>query len=220
MDYGYLVLNFYHTYVPENVTCRVYCNYESYGVGWHNLSRIEYLEHSTYTNGRVIFDNPYYRCSQIEITITPKTDTTTRLTSIEYYMSRPQKLEQSFVDKTADTQNFRGKLVAGNGFSKTGYTDDQVLCAGGGTKNIKDLNVSGVYDYGMEDRVIQIGYAGAGLTTESASYLAAYTENGTKIKDLSFEVAKQILGINNINNTADADKSVKSASELTWAVFE
>ena len=141
LDYGLLVLNFYYTHVPANVTCRVYCSWEEQGIGWHDLLRREYMEYSARTNGRIIFDNPYYRCSQIEITITPQESIATNLLNIEYYMRRAGSFELSAVNKTADEQNFRGKLIAGQGFAKKGSSDDQVLLGGGGTKNINELKV-------------------------------------------------------------------------------
>ena len=48
----------------------------------------------------------------------------------------------------------------------------------------------GVKDYNDATRTIQIGYAGAGLTVDNLNHIAGYTNNGTKIKDVSKEVLK------------------------------
>ena len=56
---------------------------------------------------------------------------------------------------------------------------------------------TGVTDYGDPNRKIQIGYAGAGLNTSNLSHIAGYTDNGTKIKDVSKSVLQSWLGISN-----------------------
>lgn len=142
LDYGYLVLNFYYEFTPADVTCRVYCNYEQHGIGWHELDRNTNIEYGSHTNGRIIFYNPYYRCSQIEIIITPQENRATQLTSIEYYLTRCPRLESSAVNKTSEIQNFRGKLVAKQGFEKIGSSNNQVLLGGGGSTDISSLKVN------------------------------------------------------------------------------
>lgn len=53
---------------------------------------------------------------------------------------------------------------------------------------------NGVKDYNDGGRTIKIGFAGAGLTTSNLNYIAGYTDNGTKIKDVSKDVLKSWLG--------------------------
>lgn len=53
---------------------------------------------------------------------------------------------------------------------------------------------NGVKDYNDANKTIKIGYAGSGLTTSNLNFIAGYTENGTKIKDVSKDVLKQWLG--------------------------
>ena len=53
---------------------------------------------------------------------------------------------------------------------------------------------NGVKDYNDANRTIKIGFAGDGLNTSNLNYIAGYTENGTKIKDVSKAVLKQWLG--------------------------
>ena len=49
-------------------------------------------------------------------------------------------------------------------------------------------------DYNNTNSSIKIGYSGDGLNTSNLNYIAGYTENGTKIKDVSKDVLKQWLG--------------------------
>lgn len=56
---------------------------------------------------------------------------------------------------------------------------------------------NGVKDYNDANRTIKIGFAGAGLTSENLNYIAGYTDNGTKIKDVSKDVLKSWIGLGN-----------------------
>lgn len=53
---------------------------------------------------------------------------------------------------------------------------------------------NGVKDYNDANRTIKIGYAGSGLNASNLNFIAGYTEDGTKIKDVSKDVLKQWLG--------------------------
>lgn len=54
----------------------------------------------------------------------------------------------------------------------------------------------GVKDY-AGSQTIEIGYTSAGLTTSNLTHIAGYTDNGTKIKDVSKDVLKSWLGVTN-----------------------
>lgn len=54
----------------------------------------------------------------------------------------------------------------------------------------------GVKDY-AGSQTIEIGYATAGLTTSNLTHIAGYTENGTKIKNVSKDVLESWLGVSN-----------------------
>lgn len=98
-----------------------------------------------------------------------------------------------------------------------GFPKVKTLIGLGNAENTadKDKYVKGVIDYGDTNRKIQIGYGGTGLTPDNASFIAAYTDNGQKIKDLSFANLKIKLALNNVNNTADSEKEVKYAISAT-----
>lgn len=81
----------------------------------------------------------------------------------------------------------------------------------------------GVRDYNDSGRNIRIGFAGNSLglgnsdAEQNVKYLAGYTESGKHIKDVNLNAAKQYLGINNVNNTADSSKSVNYANSAGTA---
>lgn len=54
---------------------------------------------------------------------------------------------------------------------------------------------AGVTDYKDSSRTIQVGYASDGLNTSNLTHIAGYTDNGTKIKDVSKDVLKSWLGL-------------------------
>lgn len=70
----------------------------------------------------------------------------------------------------------------------------------------------GVVDYGDGSSIIKIGYAGEGLNASQVTHIAGYYGSNRYIKDVSKEVLRTWLGINNVDNTADANKSVKYAT--------
>lgn len=81
----------------------------------------------------------------------------------------------------------------------------------------------GVRDYNDSGRNIRVGFAGSSLglgnsdAEQNVKYLAGYTESGKHIKDVNLNAAKQYLGINNVNNTADSSKSVNYANSAGTA---
>ena len=56
---------------------------------------------------------------------------------------------------------------------------------------------NGIKDYNDANRTIQIGFAGSGLNTSNLNYIAGYTDNGTKIKDVSKDVLTSWIGLGN-----------------------
>lgn len=65
-------------------------------------------------------------------------------------------------------------------------------------------------DIDASSRQISISYAGDAAT--SMNHLCCFVNNGTKIKDANEAAVKTLLGLNNVNNTADSNKSVKYAT--------
>ena len=56
---------------------------------------------------------------------------------------------------------------------------------------------NGVKDYNDANRTIKIGFVGAGLNTSNLTHIAGYTDDGTKIKDVSKDVLKSWIGLGN-----------------------
>ena len=76
---------------------------------------------------------------------------------------------------------------------------------------------TGITDYNSSSRTIQVGYAGDGLNTSNLTKIAGYTDDGTKIKDVSKDVLKSWLGVTNITSqTSDpgAGSSLATGSIL------
>ena len=76
---------------------------------------------------------------------------------------------------------------------------------------------TGVTDYKDASRTIQVGYAGDSLNTSNLTHIAGYTDDGTKIKDVSKDVLKSWLGVTNITSqTSDpgAGSSLATGSIL------
>lgn len=76
---------------------------------------------------------------------------------------------------------------------------------------------TGITDYNNSARTIQVGYAGEGLNTSNLTHIAGYTDNGTKIKDVSKDVLKSWLGVTTITSqTSDpgAGSSLATGSIL------
>ena len=97
--YGTIYVSFYYVAKPKTITGRVYCNYESQGVGWHNI---------TFTNcfGSVYSArNGYYKTQYIEITIVGDDTNSygrTHLAEIELWLDRPDPQRNPFVSKYTD----------------------------------------------------------------------------------------------------------------------
>ena len=75
----------------------------------------------------------------------------------------------------------------------------------------------GVTDYNDSGNAIKIGYAGDGLNTSNLTHIAGYTDNGTKIKDVSKAVLQSWLGVTTIRSqTSDpgAGSSLATGSIL------
>lgn len=70
----------------------------------------------------------------------------------------------------------------------------------------------GIVDYNNPNNVIKIGWAGNSFTAEDFTS-ALGISNDKKIKDVSKSEYKKWLGLDAVNNTADAKKSVKYANE-------
>lgn len=100
--YGNIFVSFYYNAVPQSVSARAYCNYQSQGVGWHDLPVTDLS--SSITNCTYKIRNDWYAVSTFEITIVG--DTTngskkTQITEIEMHLDRPNSARTPFLSKYA-----------------------------------------------------------------------------------------------------------------------
>lgn len=184
--YGLIILSFYYIYEPESVTGRVYCNFESQGIGWHTLTFSPGPKESNSSSKPKVTYNAqqsYYNISELEIEVKGKAlvNTQTQLTEIEMAPQRPDPSITPFISKYA-----KEKL----------YYD---LEAPSFTASKFNGPSTSIVDYNNTTRNLRIGYSGAGLTPSEIKQVACYTE-GDKIKDASLDDFKQWLGVQNINS--------------------
>ena len=103
-------------------------------------------------------------------------------------------------DGSATTKYTRRPLVALWNWIKS--RTDTLYAAAGHTHNYAGspepggdaIRALAVKDY-AGSQTIEIGYASAGLTTSNLTHIAGYTDNGTKIKDVSKDVLKSWIGL-------------------------
>lgn len=77
------------------------------------------------------------------------------------------------------------------------------------------IATTGVTDYNDSGRTIRIGSAGAGLTTSNLNYIAGYTDNGTKIKDVNKDVLKSWLG-NGVSASGQNYVRFDDGTQICW----
>lgn len=70
----------------------------------------------------------------------------------------------------------------------------------------------GIVDYNNPNNVIKLGWSGNSFTAADFTYALGLSDD-KKIKDVSKSEYKKWLGLDAVNNTADAIKSVKYANE-------
>lgn len=93
-----------------------------------------------------------------------------------------------------------GTALHNQAYSSSASAVDSGYVNSAGTSNSCTGNAAtatGVKDYGDTNKTIKIGYAGAGLNTSNLTHIAGYTDNGTKIKDVSKDVLKSWIELGN-----------------------
>lgn len=102
--------------------------------------------------------------------------------------------------------------------TNTLFVNDKAVSLSGHTHNYAGSSSAGgpatsavsVVDYGNTSKLIQIGYAGTGLTSSTCSHLAGYTASGTKIKDITAEEVKKWLSLGSAAYTSSGDYATAS----------
>lgn len=98
-------------------------------------------------------------------------------------------------------------------YPPSGHTHSYAGSASAGGDATRAL---GVKDY-AGSQTIEIGYATAGLTTSNLTHIAGYTENGTKIKDVSKDVLKSWLGLGSGVQSSGSDYiRFEDGTQICW----
>jgi len=127
--YGYFLISFYYICAPKSVSGRVYCNYSSHGVGWHDITFTRVGDATAL--GAVTYRgyNSYYAISKVEISIVGDGSNSygyTAVSEIELHLDRPSSNRNPFLSKYSPetlyydltAPNFIGNL-SGNATSAT-----------------------------------------------------------------------------------------------------
>ena len=77
------------------------------------------------------------------------------------------------------------------------------------------IATTGVTDYNDGNKTIRIGFAGDGLTTSNLNYIAGYTDNGTKIKNVNKDVLKSWLG-NGVSASGQNYVRFDDGTQICW----
>lgn len=124
LPYGNFYVVFYDS-DAENVTGRVYCNYDGHGIGWHDLTATHVRPHVWE------LDNDYHQLSDLEITITkPASSAFIQLCQVLYEVTRSAGPDHAAVMSKYCYQKTNYDIEAA-GFIKTGGTSSQFLKADG-----------------------------------------------------------------------------------------
>lgn len=120
--YGYILVSFYYAAVPTSVSGRVYCNFSSHGIGWHDITFTPIADSGTYSTTYRSAHQGYYQISTLEITVVGDTTNSyggTMITQIEMHLDRPDSRRNPFVSKYNEetlyydltAPNFIGNLI-------------------------------------------------------------------------------------------------------------
>lgn len=139
--YGYILVSFYFQNIPASVTGRAYCNYESHGIGWHDID-FSVVPESNVSNAVYRGRQAWYNISEIEITVTADASKSANITQIEMHLDRPNSARNPFLSKYAAetlyygltapsfTGNLRGELNYGTCATAAGTAAKVVTCTG------------------------------------------------------------------------------------------
>lgn len=139
--YGYILVSFYFQNIPASVTGRAYCNYESHGIGWHDID-FSPVPESNVSNTVYRGRQAWYNISEIEITVTADASKSANITQIEMHLDRPNSAKNPFLSKYAAetlyynltapsfTGNLRGELNYGTCATAAGTAAKVVTCTG------------------------------------------------------------------------------------------
>ena len=175
-------------------------------VAWTNVTG----KPSTYTPATHTHDDRYYTEAEINTKLNDKansshTHTKSQITDFPASLKNPTALTiqtngaiaATYDGSAAKTVNITKSNIGLGNVDNTADANKSVKYATSAGNADSATTSNGVKDYNDANRTIKIGFAGAGLTAENLGYVAGYTDNGTKIKDVSKDVLKSWIGLGN-----------------------
>ena len=162
-------------------------------VAWTNVTG----KPSTYTPATHTHDDRYYTEAEINTKLNDKansshTHTKSQITDFPASLKNPTALTiqtngaiaATYDGSAAKTVNITKSNIGLGNVDNTADANKSVKYATSAGTADSATTSNGVKDYNDANRTIKIGFAGAGLTSENLNYIAGYTDNGTKIKDV------------------------------------
>ena len=202
--YGYILISFYYVAKPASVSGRVYCNYESHGIGWHDIS---FSPLSDNTSTSIVYRSEhqsYYSISQLEITIVGDTTNSygyTGVTQIEMHLDRPSPSRNPFLSKYAaetlyynlTAPNFIGNLtgnVTGNATSASKLNSTRSFTIG---KTAKNVDWSGA-----------VSFSQAEISDNASTSAAGWMSKDDKVKLNGIETGAQVNTITGVKGNSES----------------
>lgn len=169
-----------------------------------------YQPKGSYAQAAHTHDDRYYTETEINTKLNGKansshTHTKSQITDFPSSLKNPTALTiqtngaiaATYDGSAAKTVNItKGNIGLGNVDNTADANKSVKYATSSGTADSATTS-NGVKDYNDANRTIKIGFAGAGLTSENLTHIAGYTDNGTKIKDVSKDVLKSWIGLGN-----------------------
>ena len=142
-NYGYTIISFYYTSIPESVSMRIYGT-RSAGTNWYPANAATYYYGSSTSTNNVamsIYNSSTYSATKFEITIVAKTDIACKVTQVDHMFTRGATSMMSAVTKFPVTQGLWGDVVAPKFIVRNG-TSSQFLKADGTLDSNEYINSS------------------------------------------------------------------------------
>lgn len=230
--YGQIFVSFYNSCIPSTITGRVYNNYASQTVGWHDITFTQY------NNSMFVATQTYYGLQTLEITMTGSSDTPYGYTSpveIELHATRPSPQDHcSVVNKFAEqtlyynltAPKFIGALQGNADTATTATTATKVSAIAGSANADRHVwfsdsayevnrNYDDDFKYNPSTNTLTVSNVTGNAATATTATKATQDESGNNIKasyGASLDISGTTLSLKNKNGTAL--NSVTIPSEL------
>lgn len=230
--YGEIFVSFYNSNIPSAITGRVYNNYSSQGVGWHDITFTQY------NSDMFVANQTYYGLQTLEITMTGSSDTPYGYTSpveIEFHATRPSPYDHSpivskYVAQTLyyplTAPSFIGALQGNADTATTATTATKVSAVAGSTNADRHVwfsdsayevnrNYDDDFKYNPSTNTLTVSNVTGNAATATTATKATQDESGNNIKasyGASLDISGTTLSLKNKNGTAL--NSVTIPSEL------